>query len=76
MYPDSIAQPRDIITRGEAARLLGVMPGTLARWAATNRYQLPVIRYGKRTAGYLRADVLHFRDQHREVPGTSGHGGA
>lgn len=67
---DQKYQSDDLITRHEAAKILGVKAQTLAKWASSKRYGLTAIRYGKRIKGYLRSDVLKFRDQHREGGNT------
>ena len=46
----------DLLTRSEAAAILGLRPQTLATWAATGRYGLKYIRTGRR-AMYSRAQI-------------------
>ena len=36
-----------LLSRVEAAEYLGVKPNTLAVWASTNRYDLPVVKVGR-----------------------------
>jgi excisionase family DNA binding protein len=36
-----------LLTRREAAEFLGLQPQTLAAWAVTGRYNLPMIRVGR-----------------------------
>ena len=45
-----------LLSRREAATLLGVQPGTLASWATTGRYNLPFVRVG-RVARYRMSDL-------------------
>lgn len=45
-----------LLTRREAAAYLGLNPDTLAAWACTGRYRLPVVKVG-RCARYRRADL-------------------
>jgi excisionase family DNA binding protein len=45
-----------LLTREEAAAMLGVKPQTLAVWATTKRYCLPLIKCG-RLVRYRRADL-------------------
>jgi len=47
-----------LLTRREAAQLLGIRPQTLAGWAMTARH-LPVVKIG-RTAKYRLSDVEAF----------------
>ena len=53
-----------IITRKEAAEILGLSPQTLAKWAMTGK-NLPVIKLGNRTVRYLYADVMSFIESRR-----------
>jgi excisionase family DNA binding protein len=51
-----------LLTRKEAAEYLLVKPQTLAIWATTGRYNLPMIKVG-RLARYRRADLDKFLDR-------------
>jgi len=53
-----------IITRKEAAEILGLSPQTLAKWAMYGK-NLPVIKLGNRTVRYLYADVMNFIESRR-----------
>jgi excisionase family DNA binding protein len=55
---------KTIITRREAAEILGLSPQTLAKWALTGK-NLPVIKLGNRTVRYLYADVMNFIESRR-----------
>jgi excisionase family DNA binding protein len=46
----------ELLTRTEAADLLGVKPQTLAVWATHGRYGLPVVKVG-RSVRYRRSDI-------------------
>ena len=46
----------ELLTRQEAAEYLGVKPQTLAVWAVTGRYDLPVVKVG-RLVRYRRSDL-------------------
>jgi len=48
-----------LITRREAAEMLGLAPQTLAKWAMTGK-NLPVVKLGNRTARYLLSDIMSF----------------
>jgi excisionase family DNA binding protein len=48
-----------LLTRTEAAEYLGVTPQTLAVWACTRRYNLPVVKMG-RLAKYKLSDLDEF----------------
>jgi excisionase family DNA binding protein len=37
----------DLLSRDEAAAYLGISPKTLATWASTKRYPLPVVKIGR-----------------------------
>jgi excisionase family DNA binding protein len=45
-----------LFTRAEAAEYIGVKPTTLAAWALTGRYKLPVKKVG-RLVRYLKSDL-------------------
>ena len=49
----------DLMSRADAAAYLGVKPQTLAVWATTRRYDLPMIKIG-RLAKYRRSDLEAF----------------
>jgi len=53
-----------LITRDEAAEMLGLKPQTLAKWAYTNRCNLKMIKIGSRVR-YRVADVEDFIDENR-----------
>ena len=63
----SVAIERDLLTRVEAARYLGVKVQTLGLWASTGRYELPYVRIG-RLAKYRRADLDAFIERRRVPP--------
>ncbi|HUT58121.1 MAG TPA: helix-turn-helix domain-containing protein [Phycisphaerae bacterium] len=46
----------ELLTREQAAAYLGVRPQTLAVWASTGRYNLPMVRVG-RSVRYRVADL-------------------
>ena len=49
----------NLLSRAEAAKILGVEPQTLAVWKSTKRYPLPCVKVG-RSVRYRMADVLDF----------------
>jgi excisionase family DNA binding protein len=49
----------DLLSREEAARYLGVAPATLATWATTKRYPLPMVKIG-RVVKYRQRDLDAF----------------
>ncbi len=51
-----------LLTRKEAAQMLGVKEMTLAIWKTNNRYNLPVVKVG-RLAKYRYKDLLDFIDK-------------
>jgi hypothetical protein len=55
------------MTRKEAATLLGVNPGWLAKGALklNASKDLPFIKYGKRVVRYERTDVEAFKQRHK-----------
>ena len=50
------SQQRELLSRSEAAQLLGIKTQTLAKWASVKRYDLPSIKVGK-SVRYRRADI-------------------
>ena len=50
---ESRRPPSKLLTRREAAAYLGLKPQTLAAWAVTGRYSLPMIRVGRRVRNCL-----------------------
>lgn len=49
----------DLLSREEAAAYLGVAPATLATWATTKRYPLPMVKIG-RVVKYRLRDLEAF----------------
>lgn len=60
-----------LLTRQQAAAYLGVRPQTLAVWASTGRYGLPVVKVG-RCVRYRVADLERWLTA-RTVGGASVH---
>jgi excisionase family DNA binding protein len=54
-----LESPNDLLNRGEAARILGVKPQTLAVWVTTKRYGLPFVKIGS-LVKYKRRDLDQF----------------
>jgi excisionase family DNA binding protein len=54
--------PPELLTRIQAAEYIGVKPQTLAIWATTGRYNLPMIKVG-RLAKYRRSDLDKFLER-------------
>ena len=57
--------PKQLLTRREAAQWLGVSPQTLAVWASTKRYDLPMIKIG-RYVRYRVEDLERWLANHLE----------
>ncbi len=53
-----------LLTRQEAATMLGLRPQTLAVWAMTGR-NLPYVKLGRKVVRYRREDVEAFIDKCR-----------
>lgn len=53
------SQGTELLTRREAAAFLGVLEQTLAVWACTKRYNLPVVKVGS-LCKYRRRDLERF----------------
>lgn len=53
------SDPNDLMSRREAARLLGVSESTLAGWKCNRRVAIPFIKIG-RLVKYRRADLEAF----------------
>ena len=47
---------RDLLDEREAAKLLGLAPGTLSVWRSTGRYCIPFIKVGSKVR-YRRCDL-------------------
>jgi excisionase family DNA binding protein len=59
----------DLLTREQAATLLGVKSQTLAVWATAHRYNLPFIKIGRNKVRYRLADLEKWMAD-RTVTGT------
>ena len=57
------AQPPIYVTAAEAATVLGVKTGTLAKWRSTGRHGLPYTKRG-RVISYLLADLAKHAHGH------------
>jgi len=55
----SIAATPALLTRDQAAEFLGVKVQTLAAWACSGRYSLPMVKVGRRVK-YRLADLEKF----------------
>ena len=55
-------EDENLLDPEQAAKYLGVKPGTLAVWRSTKRQDLPYIRVG-RCIRYRPADVRAFNDR-------------
>lgn len=55
----SITCTTSLVSRTEAAAILGIRPHTLACWASNGRYSLPYVRVGSRVM-YRRSDIEAF----------------
>jgi len=64
-----ISTDERLLTREEAAAILGVRPQTLAVWASAQRYDLPFIKVG-RCVRYRMRDLQAFID--RRTVGQAG----
>lgn len=65
-----LTQPNhDRLSNYEAAKYLGVSPGTLEVWRATKRYNLPYIKVG-RLIQYRKSDLDAFLES-RTVGGEA-----
>lgn len=53
------AAPSPLLTRAQAATYLSIKPQTLAVWASTSRYSLPMIKVG-RSVRYRQSDLDAF----------------
>ena len=57
--------PSDLLTRQQAAEYLTIQPQTLAAWATTKRYALPLVKVG-RSVRYRRSDLDQFLAERTE----------
>ena len=58
----------ELLTREQAAEYIGIRPQTLAVWALTQRYGLPLVKVG-RLVRYRRSDLDAFLER-RTVGGS------
>ena len=56
----------ELLNREEAAKFLGLKPATLACWASTKRYQLPMVKVG-RAVRYRLADLERWLESRTEA---------
>lgn len=54
--------PNRLVTRQEAADMLGLKPETLAKWACRKQYGLRMVKVGSRVR-YRLGDVEHFIEE-------------
>lgn len=52
----------ELVNREEAAKFLNVKPQTLACWASTKRYQLPMVKVG-RAVRYRLSDLERWLEE-------------
>jgi excisionase family DNA binding protein len=64
-----LADP-ELMTRPQAAELLGIRAQTLAAWASTRRYDIPFIKVG-RAVRYRRADLFRWLQRRTIGPSNS-----
>ena len=62
-----LESPNDLLTRGQAARILGVRTNTLAVWACNKRYALPYVKVGS-LVKYRRRDLIEFIERSVVAP--------
>ena len=55
-----IKRPDDLLSRKQAAEILGVKVQTLAVWESTQRYPLKCVKIGRKTVKYRRSDLQDF----------------
>ncbi len=55
-----------LLTRKEAAKLLGCNEGTLATWKYNKRYDLPCIKIGKNVR-YKYSDIMEFIERNTKI---------
>ncbi len=55
----AISFTTSLVSREQAAAILGIRPNTLACWASNGRYNLPFVRVGSRVM-YRRSDIEAF----------------
>ena len=62
-----------LVSREEAAKILGVKKSTLEIWACTGRYNLPMVKIG-RLANYKISDLQKFITRRTISRGPENHG--
>jgi excisionase family DNA binding protein len=68
--PPAPRKHSDLVSREEAAAYLGVSPKTLATWASTKRYPLPVVKVG-RSVKYRVSALDTFIESRTSTPGEA-----
>ena len=66
-----------LLTDEEAAKILGVTPGTLQVWRSTGRYKLPFVKVG-RNVRYVQSNLISWipeRTYPNDVPSPHAHAG-
>ncbi len=66
--PTQTSNQSDLLSRGDAAAYLGVAAATLATWATTKRYPLPMVKIG-RVVKYRQRDLDAFIEARTTHPG-------
>lgn len=61
-------KPREMMSPGETARLLGVSVATLSSWRSRYPGKLPFVKYSSNLVRYKRSDVEAFIAGNRIVP--------
>lgn len=59
MMTDFNINPNRLLTRKQAAEVLGTTEQTMAAWHSTKRYSIPCVKVG-RLAKYRYSDLLEF----------------
>ena len=67
---DAAQRPLELLDEKNAARLLGLSPGTLSVWRSTGRYRLPFVHVGRRVR-YRRSDLDAWLDGRTRASGAT-----
>ena len=67
--PPTLPNSGELLDDQQAAKILGVTPGTLSVWRSTGRYRLPFVKVGHKVR-YRRGDLEAWLASRRHENGS------
>lgn len=67
---ENFNKPGDLIAETQAAKILGVSPGTLSVWRSTGRYKIPFVKIG-RLVRYQRETLQTWIQSRTQTRGST-----